>query len=595
MVNLIAPDLVRAELVAINDGSEFRQSPRHRNFLRYLVEQWLDGNAASLKEISLGIAVFERNPGTFDPGHDSIVRVEARRLRGRLARHYLGEGRESLIIISMQAGSYVPIVTRRDRSETFRGVPMIAVLPFTNMTGDPSIEHWCDGLTEDVTDMLARTAGLRVVARTSAFHFKDQHLDVRAIAQALDAGIVIEGSVQSRGTSRKVTAQVIDAFSGVHLWSQQFDADADSYFMLPEQVAQAVLDAMLQTGANTGGGVTSLNTGPSSPRFATELQRDVYERARMAFQQRTVDGYRLSEGLFAQLAASAPDSPHAHCGLARTALALAGMSVTAVRTALPLARIHAERALSGDPGFGEAYAVMGQVALMLDHDWIRAEKYFVSAIRYAPSAPYPQHVYAFGLLYRARYEEAEATFEFARRIDPLDIHIRVQSALVPFYKREFAEAIKRWCRVLDIRPDNLVAITLVGAAWLCLGRPELALIQYEAARLSAPHHPIGWAGAAQAHAMLGQRSDACAMLVAMQSMATTTYVSPYLFALVYTRFGDHDAAFTWLQRSAEEPDFNFICAGVDPGFDALRADLRWLDLMREHGMSALATPSNGAT
>jgi len=274
-------------------------------------------------------------------------------------------------------------------------------------------------------------------------------------------------------------------------------------------------------------------------------------------------------------------------------LALAGMSITAVRTALPQARIHAERALVADPAFGEAYAVMGQVALLLDHDWTRAEKYFVSAIRHAPSVPYPQHVYAFGLLYRARYEEAESTFEVARRIDPLDIHIRVQTALVPFYRREFAVAIERWNRVLEIRPDSLIAVTLVGSAWLRLGKPELALIQYEAARMTAPHHPIGWAGAAQALALLGQQSDAAEMLVGMQSMAATNYVSPYLFALVYTRFGDHDAAFTWLRRSAREPDFNFVCAGVDPGFDALRDDQRWIDLMTEHGMPVLATPTSG--
>ena len=79
----------------------------------------------------------------------------------------------------------------------------------------------------------------------------------------------------------------------------------------------------------------------------------------------------------------------------------------------------------------------------------------------------------------------------------------------------------------------------------------------------------------------------------MQSMAATKYVSPYLFALVYTRFGDHDAAFAWLMRSAMEPDFNFVCAAVDPGFDALRGDRRWIDLMTEHGMLVLATPRRG--
>ena len=448
MVSPISPDRVRAELDAIENGREFRASTRHRKFLRYLVEQAITGHAASLKEISLGIAVFDRAPATFDPAHDTIVRVEARRLRSRLTRHYSDEGKDSAVVISLQPGSYVPVVSRRERTSQ-----------------SPS---------ED--------------------------------------------------------------FSG------------------------------------------------SAPdRFADAAQRDLYLRARIAFQQRTPEGYALAETLFLRLLTVAPNSAAAHCGCARVLLAQAGMSLVAVRVALPKAREHCELALLSDASFGEAHALIGQIAFLLDHDFATAETSFRRAVQCAPNLAYAHHVYAFALLCHGRFEDAERAFALARQCDPMDLHIRLQSALVHFYERDFSEAIARWQEVLEIRPDNLIAATLIGATHLCSGEPQIALRHYEAARSRVPEHPIGWAGMAQAYALMGDTLRAKEILSSLMQMRETRYVSPYLFAMIYARLRDANAAFAWLRAAADEPDFNFVCAGVDPTFDSLRLDTRWGSLMREHG------------
>lgn len=450
MVSPISHDRVRAELEAIENGKEFRASTRHRKFLRYLVEQSINGHAASLKEISLGIAVFDRAPATFDPLRDTIVRVEARRLRSRLTRHYSDEGKESTVIISLQPGSYVPVVSQRDRT-----------LP------SPS---------EDTGDAARDT-------------------------------------------------------------------------------------------------------------FADASQHDLYLRARIAFQQRTPDGYRLAETLFTRLVSLAPNSAYAHCGCARVLLAHAGMSVVAVRSALPKAREHAELALGADASFGEAHALIGQIAFLLDHDFASAEASFRRAVQCAPNLAYAHHVYAFSLLCHGRFEDAEREFALARQRDPMDLHIRLQGALVHFYERDFSEAIARWEEVLEIRSDNLIAATLIGATYLCSGEPQRALKQYEAARRRVPEHPIGWAGMAQAYALQGDTHRAKEVLSSLMQMRETRYVSPYLFAMIYARLDDADAVFTWLRSASDEPDFNFVCAAVDPTFDSFHADTRWGVLMREHGFN----------
>ncbi len=450
MTSPISPDRVREELEAIEHGREFRASTRHRKFLRYLVEQSINGNAASLKEISLGIAVFDRAPSTFDPSHDTIVRVEARRLRSRLTRHYSDEGKYSSIIIALQPGSYVPVVSKREQTSP--------------------------------------------------------------------------GPIQ---------------------------------------------------GSNGG----------AEAAFSDPAQRDLYERARIAFQQRTPEGYRLAETLFSRLVDVAPHSAHAHCGCARVLLAHAGLSATAVRVALPKAREHAEIALSADANFGEAHALLGQISFLLDHDFASAEAIFRRAVQCAPNLAFAHHVYAFGLLCHGRFEDAERAFALAREYDPMDLHIRLQSALVHFYERDFAEAIARWEEVLEIRPDNLIAATLIGATYLCTGEPQLALEHYEAARARVPEHPIGWAGIAQAYALMGDTRRANEALSNLMQMRETRYVSPYLFAMIYARLRDADAAFFWLRNAADEPDFNFVCARVDPTFDFLHADSRWSALMLRYGFN----------
>lgn len=588
MSDPVASDLVRAELDAVEKSREFSASPRHRQFLRYLVEQWLDGKASSLKEISLGVAVFGRAAHSFDPSIDTIVRVEARRLRARLARHYESEGRTSKFVIGLRPGSYVPAIVQRP-SESGAGVtsmPRIVVLPFASQVNEPYVQQWCDSLTDDITDSLARTIGLRVVARTSAFHFNRKIASPDLFARQLDAGILIEGEVTVQQSGYAVGVRAVDAHTGRRLWEDRFQSEQQERFALPDRVSVALVQALL--GSRVAESVLPVVPTRS---FATVSDSDLFDRARIAFQQRTIVGYRTATTLFSQLADRSPSSPHALCGLARAWLALAGMGALSVRESLPKARQAALAALASDAQFGEADAVAGQIALMLDHDWPSAERHFVRGITNAPSLPYPHHVHAFGLLYQARFNDAEHAFAVAQQIDPLDVHIRVQRGLVPFYQRRFEQAIDLWEDVLEVNPGNLIATTLIGAAHLCLGDGARALAGYQKAVNDVPDHPIGWAGSAQAHALLGNATAVTAMIERLHEMRSRQYVSPYLFAMIDCRRGEPDAAFRWLRESADEPDFNFICAGVDPSFDDLRRDARWNDLMRAHRLPESSSPS----
>src|SRR5271170_6675932 len=188
---------IRAQLEKILNSRGFVRSDRLRRFLRFTVTHALSGDLAQITEPALGREVFDRRDG-YDPQIDSIVRVEARRLRSKLHEYYQGLGAQDPVQIVLQKGSYVPVFRYAEPSAPPRkstlDVRTVAVLPFVNLSSDPDQDFFCDGITEEILNALTTIPELNVVARTSVFHFKGANADVREIGEHLGAGTVIEGS-----------------------------------------------------------------------------------------------------------------------------------------------------------------------------------------------------------------------------------------------------------------------------------------------------------------------------------------------------------------------------------------------------------------
>lgn len=559
-------DAVRAALDEIERSAVFVGSQRHRRFLRHLVEQWLAGRTHELREITLGVTVFGRPAESFDPALDSIVRVEARRLRQRLQQYYAGEGRNASLRISLVAGRYVPTVASLSPAET-------------SATSRPVTVCFCVSSLAAADDQIERFASaLRTaIGKTSGLH-------------------VVSPSAPDRGDTHAQMALSVDG-DGVLLQLGSGDDAADlgerhrlyAGHRLPQDASECAALISHATLLLLRFGVVAgwpLLRAPAMDgrRFPDALSRDLFDRARLAFRLRSLEGYRTSLALFQSLLEREPAAAEAHTGVARCLLALAGMIALPVRETLPQARAAAERALHIEADDGEARCVLAQVAFLYEHDWLTAQAHFVAGLQRAPNCSVLHHAYAFALMMRGEFDSAAVAYDIAALLDPLDVQIRVQAGLLPHYRRDYAAAVAHWQRLLEASPGNLIATTLIGAAHLAAGQPAAAIVAYDEALRRAPEHPIGWAGLAQARAMMGEREGADAALGELQRMAASRYVSPYLFAMVHTRRGDMDLAFDWLQRSATEPDFNFVCAAVDPTFDALHIDPRWTDLSRAHGL-----------
>jgi serine/threonine-protein kinase len=276
-------DAIRAELARVVGSPGFVSAGRLAPFLTFVVERALAGEPA--KESVVGVEVFGR-PADYDPRLDPIVRVEARRLRSRLAEYYAGPGAGDPLVIELPKGAYTPTFkTRTEVAPAETAVPLpgaavgwarrwpwalaaavalglvilgavwatrrtplsppsVAVLPFVNLSHEASNDYFSEGLTEEIIDRLARVRGLRVVARSSSFRFKGSAQDLREVGRALDATAVVEGSVRRAGDRLRVTAQLVNAADGFHLWSQSYARKASDVFAIQDEVARAIANAL---------------------------------------------------------------------------------------------------------------------------------------------------------------------------------------------------------------------------------------------------------------------------------------------------------------------------------------------------------------
>jgi TolB-like protein len=286
----------------------------------------------------------------------------------------------------------------------------IAVLPFANIGGEVDNEYFSDGLAEELINELAHVPGLKVVARTSAFAFKGKQEDIRNIARALGVENVLEGSVRKAGGRVRITAQLIAANDGTHLWSERYDREMADIFVVQDEIAQAIATAL------------RIHLSARSRQYIPRLPAyEVYLKARHCLAGFTRESLPQSRDFYGQAIALDAGFAPAHSGLAQALVSLVLLGVTAAHIAMPLAREAANMALEIDPVLQEAQAVLGMVAALYDFDWNEAERRFRLAVAREAVPPYVRWYYSFAyLLPMGRTRESERQCRLGMEDDPLN-------------------------------------------------------------------------------------------------------------------------------------------------------------------------------
>lgn len=583
-----SPEEILAELERALASKAFVRSARISRFLRFVVEQALQGKAGELKEYAIGVEVFDRK-SSYDPRVDPIVRVEARRLRATLRKYYEAEGHDDPVVIELPKGSYAPVFRPRlQPAPSAQPAPestTVAVLPFANLSADPENEYFSDGLTEEIINALTKAEGLRVVSRTSSFQFKGKAQDIRRIGEQLGAGAVLEGSVRKAGETLRITAQLINAADGCHLWSETYQRESKDVFAIQEDISRAIVGALR----------IQLAAGPEWPLVRRQTHcveaYHCYLKGRYFLNKRTEENLNKGIECFEQAIECDRSYAAAYAGLADAYTLIASYSYVPPRDVMPKARAAALKAMELDDALAEAHVSLGFYSSICEWDWTRAEQYYTRAIQLNPKHAGAHHWYAMDhLAATGRLEQARKEIELALMLDPLAVAINTTSAWLYYLARDYERAMEQYRQALELDPAFYRAYIGLGRSCAYAGCLDEAIEALEKALAISEDNRSALAVLAECEALRGNGTAAEERLASLMKLSEQKYVSPFDVAVVHMALGHTERAFEWLEKAYEEREGPLIWLGIHPSLDPLRSDPRFAALLRRMKLDQFIAP-----
>jgi TolB-like protein/Tfp pilus assembly protein PilF len=455
----------------------------------------------------------------------------------------------------------------------------LAVLPFANLSGDAAQEYFSDGLTEEMITHIGRlSAGrLGVIARTSSMLFKQSTKSAGEIGRELGVDYLLEGSVRREGDRVRITAQLVETSTEVHLWAQTYDRPLGETLIMQADVAAHIARSLAMELVPDQVEVFGRSTARRTEAY------QAYLKGRYHWNRGVFDGVRAAVGYYEQALGIDPDFAAAHAALARARVALANHSHAPGRESLEQARASALRAIEIDPGVSDAHVALAEVRRTLEWNWRLAEDEYRTAIALSPSCESAHRFFAQFLAAMSRFAEAKAEADRACDVDPLCLVVATNAAWVRYTAGEFDAAVDRCRQILDMDPGFRYARRILGAALLQTGRPADAVAELTSA--AAPDDRISLAWLAHAQASSGARDEAEAVVGRLQSIADGSYIPGYHLALAYAGLGDADGAFASLTRACHDHDPGLINVAVEPRFEPLRRDTRYASLLLRLGLA----------
>jgi TolB-like protein/tetratricopeptide (TPR) repeat protein len=480
------------------------------------------------------------------------------------------------LVIAAAAAYFVvekPWGTRPPPPAVFSPPPhSIAVLPFVNMSGDKEQEYFSDGLTEELLNSLAEINELQVAARTSAFSFKGKDTDIGTIARKLNVGAVLEGSVRRSANSIRITAQLINAVTGFHLWSKTYDRDLGDVLKLQTEIATSVASALKVTLLADIAAKVELGGTVNPAAF------DAYLRgAKVNGSMRDLNDLAAAIAAYTEAIRLDPQYALAFAGrsIDRTTAVQRAESAAAVRDDLDKALTDAREALKIAPDLALAHLALASVLEIRDFDFKQASDEYDRALALAPgNARVLRDISQFaGIM--GRFDAAISAARRAVVLDPLarNSHYVLGEAL--YAARRYAEAIVAFAEVISLAPDFKENYTDRGLAYFGLG-------DLERARASCETAPDDW-GAQQCLAIiydkLGRHAEAQAAFAKLK--AAESDAAAYQYATIYAQWGNQAQALEWLETALRLRDPGLENLKIDPLMDPLREEPRFQTVLRE--------------
>ena len=481
-------------------------------------------------------------------------------------------------VIAILASGWVAIHVRNTRSSTHPVIKSLLVLPLKNLSGDPAQEYLSDGMTEALVSRLSGIHDLRVISRTSSMRLKSSDLSIPEIAKALQVDVVVEGSVIREGNRIRVTAQLIRGTTDEHFWSETYDRELLDVLALQSDVAQAIARKVEVT-----------VSGKEEQRLASwhTVLPEAYEsylKGRTSLSNNTTRaGIEKSIRYFEDAISKDPAFAPAYVGLAAAHSELGTVMMGGTPdTERPQIVSAARKALEIDPSLAEGHVLLAAVAQQ-QWRWAEAEAEYRRALELTPNDSDAYVGLAQWLLCHGRLDEALTSAQHARELDRFGFSAG-GIAWILFHSRRYDEAVHELRSALDVHPNDVGSLWLLGFTLVIKGQASEAVPMLERAAVLADRSSgfIDVLGAAYARA--GRRADALRILAELKRRKQHGYVAAASFVIVYLGLGENEQAFAWLEEAYKEQSNMLQFVKVHPLFDPLRGDPRFVDLLRRVGL-----------
>jgi TolB-like protein/Flp pilus assembly protein TadD len=496
---------------------------------------------------------------------------------------------ESVLLITLLAIAAVAVTLVRRSGEAgertaaagVEALPVdpasIAVLPFENLSVDLESEYFSVGITDDIITQLAKIGALKVISRTSVMRYRGRaDRSLPEIGRELGVALVLEGGVRRSGDRLRITAQLIEAGSDVHLWAETYDRAlaAEDLFEMQSDIARSIAAALeLEL---TGEEAEDLKSRPTGSFEAYDLN----SQARYLHIQRTVESRWAAIDLYRQAITADSGYAPAYAGLAGAYLGLLLRGSISREEAVVQARPAVERALQLDPRLAEAHAVSGMLLERGEGRYEEAERAYRRALELSPGYAAGHASLGILLMSMGRLPEAAAELRRAVELDPLSLAARANLALVASLNRHYEEAERQARRILELDSDFAYGHYLLGYALSDMGQHGEAIAAFTRASELDPSDLDSLAGLAYAHARAGHRDEALEILLEVERRGGPLKE----IALVYGQLGEVDRAFEYLERALATSPGELTLIRVDPSADPLRADPRFDALLEKAGV-----------
>jgi len=421
----------------------------------------------------------------------------------------------------------------------------IAILPFVNMSNDPDQDYFCDGLSEELLNVLSQLDKFKVASRTSSFMFKGKDIDIAEIGRKLNVGSVLEGSVRKSQNRIRITAQLINVRDGFHLWSKRYDREMTDIFDIQDEIALAILDALKVTLLGEDK-VAVLKHDTDNPE-AYKL----YLKGRLNFHKFSLEGYKEAISYFEKAIEIEPSYAGAYAGIASCYLFLWHFGWLPPKESLSKVQFATNKSIEFDDEIAESHLALARLKLMYEYNLKDAEREFQTVLKYNPNIPDALGHYSYLLAFLGKETEAMAVVSKAAELDPFSPLITVNCWTTSWLCSDYKGMLEQSKHLVDVYPNNWIG-------QFCMGLYHWSQSEYgqatEAFKLSLDqnYNAMTLSSLGCVYGIAGQRDKAHKILTKLKQIKMETTVHSFSFAKVYAGLDKMDEVLKYLEKAGEE-------------------------------------------